>query len=463
MDSSLQLARSLPFGNTANAGEEDEDEKLRILRQWQTPIGGVVQADATGNEMRILLEHLPQELSEYLKHNYGNRLLDLNEIYLQLGQCAECIFADPATGRTKREILGDAPCCQAHIDLFSPLFVQDDSSTTASKRRGIENTLHRLSLVTHPARVPEKVIGVAVRVGRALQGLVGTQTWDSFLPELAAKKQSLLLVGRPGVGKTTVLREVARLLADDPTLNVVVVDKTCEIAGDGNAPHAAIGRARWMPVGRPNLQHVIMREAVENQSPDVILVDEISTSQEVDAARTIAQRGVMLIATVHGQSVPEIVNCRERGALTGGCATVTLSGREADRRPDKRKQVLKRAREPIFHAVLELRTRSTWIYHPNVKDAVDAYLDGLPFEAQMLRPGKAIAVMAIPQEGVFEYCTQCGLGTGHPCVIHGGTSKSFQPSAAVVENTEGPFAFGNNSQGRNQKTRRGNRKKVQHS
>jgi len=274
--------------------------------------------------------------------------------------------------------------------------------------------------------VPEKVIGVAVRIGRALQGLVATQTWESFLPELAAKKHSLLMIGKPGVGKTTVLREIARILSNDPSLVVCVVDKTNEIAGDGNAPHPAIGKSRWMPVGRPNLQHEIMRECVENQSPDVIIVDEISTLQEVTAARTIAQRGVMLIATVHGSTIAEIINCKERGSLTGGTALVTLSGKEADRRPDKHKQVQKRAREPVFHTVLELSSRSSWIYHPNVKDAVDSYLEGTTLEAQMLHPGKSIDVTAIPEEGCFLYCTKCRLHKS--CSQHNHTSTAARGS-----------------------------------
>lgn len=213
------------------------------------------------------------------------------------------------------------------------------------------------------------------------------------------------------------LREIARILSEDRTLNVVVVDKTCEIAGDGNSPHSAVGKARWMPVGMPNKQHEIMREAVENQSPDVIIVDEISTPQEVQAAKTIAQRGVQLIATVHGQTLPEIIKCKERGSLVGGCATVTLSGQAAERRADKRKQVQKRAFEPVFNAALEFHERSKWLFHGNVKVAVDSYLEGEPSEALELVGGKALAVTAIPGEGVFDYCRQCALGP--KCSVHG--------------------------------------------
>lgn len=315
--------------------------------------------------------------------------------------------------------------------MFSAFFGADEDSITMTKRRGITGTLHRVSLITHPMKVPEKVLGVAVRVGRAMQGLVETMAWKSFLVDMARQKHSLVLIGKPGVGKTTCLREIARILSNDRSLNVVVVDKTCEIAGDGDSPHSAIGKARWMPVGRPNKQHEIMREAVENQTPDVIIVDEISTQLEVEAARTIAQRGVQLIATVHGRTLPEVIMCKERGNLLGGMASVTLSGHEAERRFDKRKQVQKRAREPIFTSALELHSRSQWVFHPNVKDAVDSYLEGEPSDAQLLSPGRAIAVASIPGEGTFEYCIACGVhGT---CSLHAGghVDTSSNPSTGI--------------------------------
>jgi nucleoside-triphosphatase THEP1 len=283
-------------------------------------------------------------------------------------------------------------------------------------------------LITNPTRNPERVIGVAVRVGRSLQGLLETMAWGSFLKDLADSKQSLLLIGKPGVGKTTVLRQIARILSEQAHLEVVVVDKTCEIAGDGDMPHPAIGQSRWMPVGVPGRQHEIMREAVENQSPDVIIVDELSTQQEVQAARTIAQRGVMLIATVHGITLPELMNCKERGALTGGVASVTLSGREADRRFDKRKQVQKRSQEPVFKAALELHSRSKWIYHPSIKEASDSYFEGDPCNAQELQPGRSISIAAIPGEGVFEYCRACGLGRTCSDHIDGHGSSSSLPA-----------------------------------
>jgi len=414
----------------------------RVLRVWEPPLGGVRPASRTPQEMHILFEHLPPELSAHLRHHFADRLPHLTEIYLQLGQIPECIFADPRTGATVRQPILDTACTDGHVELFASLFAANDDSNgmATTKRRGIAGTLHRISLITHPMRLPEKVLGVAVRVGRATSGLMATMAWKTFLIEMAQRKQSLLLIGRPGVGKTTCLREIARTLADDNRLNVVVVDKTCEIAGDGDEPHPAIGKARWMPVGRPNLQHTLMREAVENQSPDVIIVDEISTPQEVEAARTISQRGVQLIATVHGRTLPEVMTCKERGNLVGGVASVTLSGSEAERRYDKRKQVLKRAREPVFTAALELRSRSDWIYHPSIKEAVDGYLEGEPVDAQQLTPGKSTAIAAIPGEGIFEYCAACG-GMAGTCPDHrGGHTGGSAPEYGGGGGSSGPAA-----------------------
>ena len=178
-------------------------------------------------------------------------------------------------------------------------------------------------------------------------GLIQTMTsGTNFFAPLIQKRQSLLLIGRPGVGKSTALREITFLLSNDPKLIVVVVDKSKELAGDGETPHPAIGNARWLPVGKRDHQHEIMLEAVENQSPDIVIVDELSNPKEVYAAQTIAQRGIMLIATAHGSTLPELVHDRERTALVGAIASVTLSAREANERRDGQKQVLKRSKEP---------------------------------------------------------------------------------------------------------------------
>mmetsp|Transcript_3350 Transcript_3350/g.8936 ORF Transcript_3350/g.8936 Transcript_3350/m.8936 type:complete len:440 (-) Transcript_3350:230-1549(-) len=382
-----------------------QNNNRRILRTWTLPANGVTEWEGTPDEMRKLFETLPDELSNHLMEKFpAHFLMNLNEIYLQLGQIPECVVCNKQNDdKLERVDLLDRPCTLSEINIFASFF--DDETTV--KRKGIPGTLHRISLITHPMKSPVRVLGVAVRVGRALQGLIKTMAGGpQFLYDLAERHQSLLIIGKPGVGKTTALREIANLLSQNRYLNTVVVDKTCELAGDGLEPHPAIGKARWMPVGKANMQASIMREAVENQSPDCIIVDEISSNDEVHAANTISQRGVQLVATVHGTTLPEVLLCRERGILVGGCTTVTLSGQQADRRQDKRKQVLKRTKEPVFHAALEMHSRKKWIYHPVIKDAVDAYLEGETSESQQLEPGQAIACTNIPADGCFKYSTE---------------------------------------------------------
>ena len=174
----------------------------------------------------------------------------------------------------------------------------------------------------------------------------------------------------------------------------------------------------------------------------MIIVDEISTPQEVQAARTIAQRGVMLIATVHGITLPELVQCKERGILTGGTTSVTLSGQEAERRFDKRKQVQKRAQEPVFSAALELHSRNRWVYHSSIKEAADAYFEGDPCNAEELRPGRSISIAAIPGEGLFEYCYECGLGP--TCNVHSGGHNEVE-NGRPYSTASSPQMFGGNS------------------
>lgn len=388
-----------------------------MISTWEFPEGGVKEADSTDQELDLLFSKLPQELSQHIYRLFpAAKLKQLNEIYLQLGQRPECIFADPQNGGhiTRVEIL-DRPCTHAEIEIFASFFERHDEQNklmVLSKRRGISGTLHRVAVITKPSSNPMQVLGVTVRVGRAMQGLLQTMAGGlQFLRPLAQHRRSLLLIGKPGVGKTTALREIASILAEDPSLRVVVVDKTMEIAGDGDTPHPAIGKARWMPVGVPKMQHEIMLEAVENQSPDVIIVDEISNDVEVRAAQTIAQRGVMLIATVHGSTLVELVHDRERSALVGGCASVTLSDFEAERRSDKKKQVLKRSKEPVFQTVLELQSQTSWVYHDSVASVIDKYLDSQESSAVLLEPGRASKITCLPtHDGKLIYCDRCHPG-----------------------------------------------------
>eukprot|EP00466_Bigelowiella_natans_P021185 jgi/Bigna1/82641/fgenesh1_pg.95_\ len=383
-----------------------EIKNMTVIQDFRDKIGKPPTVDAGfKNEMAALLRRLPQALNNALLRVCRREKLTLaalNEIYLQLGHRGEVVFDFPPaaifsdrSGKQRRVMIARSNITMENLALFRELFEANELAMD-SKRVGIPGTLHRLSVITHPATKPQKVIGVAARVGRVVTGIVRRMAPSVIFDS----KKSLLLIGRPGVGKTTVLRELARILSEqteERSLNVIVVDKTCEIGGAGLEPHYAIGSARWMPVGKPGMQARIMLEAVENQSPHVIIVDEISTAEEVNAARTIAQRGVRLIATVHGTNLAELINCNERGTLLGGQTNVTLTDKAASMRRDKRKTVPKRRREPVFEAALELQERERWIYHPDTISAVDSYYEGVPVAAEEFRPGLRVAIAAVPE------------------------------------------------------------------
>ena len=182
-------------------------------------------------------------------------------------------------------------------------------------------------------------------------------------------------MGRPGIGKTTMLREAARVLADDLGKRVVVVDTSNEIAGDGDIPHPAIGKARRMQVRTPSLQHEVMIEAVENHMPQVIVIDEIGTELEAQAARTIAERGVQLIGTAHGNNLDNLMLNPTLSDLIGGIQTVTLGDEEARRRRTQ-KSVLERKAPPTFDVIIEIQDRERVTVHADVADTVDSMLRG---------------------------------------------------------------------------------------
>lgn len=239
-------------------------------------------------------------------------------------------------------------------------------------RAGIERTLHRISAIRNRTG---DVVGLTCRVGRAVFGTV------AMVRDLLDTGQSLLLMGRPGVGKTTALREIARVLADDLQRRVVVIDTSNEIAGDGDIPHPAIGRARRMQVARPELQHQVMIEAVENHMPEVIVIDEIGTELEAQAARTIAERGVMLVATAHGNELANLIRNPTLSDLVGGIQSVTLGDEEARRRRTQ-KTVLERAADPTFPLAVEMHSRHRWLVHRDVAGTVDLLLRGQPTHPQ---------------------------------------------------------------------------------
>jgi stage III sporulation protein SpoIIIAA len=233
-------------------------------------------------------------------------------------------------------------------------------------RAGIERTLHRISAIRSRS---QEIVGLTCRIGRAVYGTIG------MLRDLVESGESILLLGRPGVGKTTMLRETARVLADDLRKRVVVVDTSNEIAGDGDIPHPSIGRARRMQVPTPSLQHAVMIEAVENHMPEVIVIDEIGTELEAAAARTIAERGVQLIGTAHGNTLENLMMNPTLSDLVGGIQSVTLSDEEAKRRGTQ-KSILERKAPPSFGVMVEIQERDRFAVYKDVAESVDAVLRG---------------------------------------------------------------------------------------
>jgi stage III sporulation protein SpoIIIAA len=285
----------------------------------------------------------------------------LLEVVLDLGRLPEARFPGRAVN------LGQVPVERADLAAV----VEQLGDFGGDNRAGIERTLHRISAIRNRRG---DIVGLTCRVGRAVFGTV------AMVRDLLDSGASLLLMGRPGVGKTTALREIARVLADDLAKRVVVIDTSNEIAGDGDIPHPAIGRARRMQVARPELQHQVMIEAVENHMPEVIVIDEIGTELEAQAARTIAERGVMLVATAHGNALANLIKNPTLSDLVGGIQSVTLGDEEARRRRTQ-KTVLERAAEPTFPLAVEMHSRSRWLVHADVAATVDALLRG-----QQVRP-----------------------------------------------------------------------------
>jgi len=258
--------------------------------------------------------------------------------------------------------LGDAPVTDwdiEHIVSRVGVFGKDN-------RAGIERTLHRISAIRNRAG---KIVGLTCRVGRAVYGTI------DIIQDVVETGKSILILGKPGRGKTTKLREVARVLSEDLRKRVVIVDTSNEIAGDGDIPHPAIGRARRMQVAEPSLQHAVMIEAVENHMPEVIVIDEIGTEQEAFAARTIAERGVQLIGTAHGNSLENLLVNPTLCDLIGGIQAVTLSDDEARRRGTQ-KTVLERKAPPTFDIVIEIMDLDKLAIHRDVAQTVDSLLRG---------------------------------------------------------------------------------------
>jgi stage III sporulation protein SpoIIIAA len=306
------------------------------------------------DDLDLLLSALPVEVVAAV-HALPDRST-LIEVVLDLGRRPEARFPNSEVTLLDREITdADIAHVVDHIGSFG-----DDN------RAGIERTLHRISAIRNRNG---KVVGLTCRIGKAVFGTI------EIIVDFVESGKSILIMGRPGIGKTTMLREAARVLADDLGKRVVVVDTSNEIAGDGDIPHPAIGKARRMQVRTPSLQHEVMIEAVENHMPQVIVIDEIGTELETHAARTIAERGVQLIGTAHGNNLDNLMLNPTLSDLIGGIQSVTLGDEEARRRRTQ-KSVLERKAPPTFDVIIEIQDRERVIVHGDVADTVDALLRG---------------------------------------------------------------------------------------
>ncbi|HSF75315.1 MAG TPA: R3H domain-containing nucleic acid-binding protein [Microcoleus sp.] len=306
------------------------------------------------DDLNKLLDIVPDEIRQPLEqHPQRNNLI---EIVMDLGRRPEARFPSLA------EPLSQTPVSKADLNYC----IERVGHFGGDNRAGIEQTLHRISALRNRSG---EIIGLTLRVGRAVFGTIG------IIRDLVETGQSILMLGRPGVGKTTALREIARVLADDLEKRVVIIDTSNEIAGDGDIPHPAIGRARRMQVSRPELQHQVMIEAVENHMPQVIVIDEIGTELEALAARTIAERGVQLVGTAHGNRIENLMKNPTLADLIGGIQAVTLGDDEARRRGSQ-KTVLERKAPPTFEIAIEMLERQRWVIHERVADSIDTLLRG---------------------------------------------------------------------------------------
>ena len=313
------------------------------------------------NDLERLLEVLPDKIRSQVSYS---QMEDVIEIVLDIGRRPEIRHSD---GKIDKLDTGEI----THDDIDAVTSKLPEFTT--DNRSGIPGTLHRISAIRNRQG---KIVGLTCRVGRVVTGTI------ACIKDFCTMGKSILFLGRPGVGKTTKLREISRLVADELHKRVVVVDTSNEIAGDGDVPHPAIGSARRMQVRQPEFQKDIMIEAVENHTPEVIVVDEIGTEAEAQAARTIAERGVMLIATANGNSLESLRKNPTLSDLVGGIQSVTLGDDEAKRRASQ-KTVLEREKQPTFDIVIEIIDRNTLAVYKNTAEAVDYILRGWPIRPEI--------------------------------------------------------------------------------
>lgn len=385
MLSSALGMRCLPSNSICNVFHARRDSHCD--RNWRHAQCGASPglSDNRTSEAGKLLEILPRRIVEALDTS-ESPLEDIIEIVLDYGRVP---LARLQRDEKKQDVkLSVEPVSREELEFI----VNQCSEFAEDNRSGIDGTLHRISAIKNRHG---RIVGITCRVGEAVKGSA------VMVKDIVMDGYSVLLLGRPGVGKTTVIREISRMLADEAFKRVVIIDTSNEIGGDGDIPHAGIGRARRMQVASPSMQHTVMIEAVENHMPNVIVIDEIGTQEESLAARSISQRGVQLIATAHGNVLENIIKNPSLNDVVGSISSVTL-GDEESRRRGVQKSVLERSAPPTFDVVIEMIDRTLWNIHTNVADSVDSILRGKEPHSITRKLGSDGVVVEESSDSVYE-------------------------------------------------------------
>jgi stage III sporulation protein SpoIIIAA len=341
----------------------------------------------SNNDLEKLIENFPFFLQEQLNnHNSCDQLI---EVILDLGRRPEARFVYGS------EYLSQKILSWQDLDYV----IKRTSKFSNENRAGIDRTLHRISCIRNRQFL---INGLTCRVGRAIFGTI------SVIRDLLESEKSVLILGKPGTGKTTIIREIARVLSDEMEKRVIIIDTSNEIAGDSDIPHSGIGRARRMQVPQTELQHQVMIEAVENHMPQIIIIDEIGTELEVLAARMIAEKGVQLVGTTHGNCLENLIKNPSLSDLIGGIQYVTLSDDEAKRRGTQ-KSILERKAYPAFEIVIEINNPNSWVIHEDVKTSVDFVLRGTS-SFEQIRQFQSIEKMQIKYQNSSPFLLKTPTG-----------------------------------------------------